>query len=110
MLRIELGEAEYERTYKVFDTWRKRAEKHRLPYEDPYLNAIDLFKSAAESVNSCRKEHKVQSLDQTVMDELASKNAPAQRSVEYIRALRKKNNEAHVPDGAFPWIWRPMLR
>ena len=109
MLRIELAEAEFERSHKVLEVWRERVEKHRLPSDDPYLNAMELFKSAAENINTCRKEAKLRTLDRPALDDLASRNQPLQRPIEYIRALRKKNNELHIPDSAFPWSWRPML-
>ena len=98
-----------ERSHKVLEMWRERVEKHRLPSDDPYLNAMELFKSAAENINTCRKEAKLRTLDRAALDDLASRNQPLQRPIEYIRALRKKNNELHIPDSVFPWSWRPML-
>lgn len=109
MLRVELGEAEFERSHKILEAWRKRVEKHRLPFDDPYLNAVELFKNATENINVCRRETRVKTLDKLVLDDLASKNQPVQRPIEYIRALRKKNNELHISDGSFPWNWRPTL-
>ena len=109
MLRVELGEVEFERSHKILETWRSRIEKHRLPFDDPYLNAIELFKSVVENINICREETKLHTLDRSVLDDLTSRNLPLQRPIEYIRALRKKNNKLHISDSAFPWSWRPML-
>ena len=109
MLRIELSEAEFLRSHAVFDTWQKRIQKQRLPFEDPYQNVMELFMNAADSLSSCRKEMKVRSIDKPSLDDLISRNPLSNRPVEYIRALRKKNDEVHLPDAAYPWIWRPML-
>jgi hypothetical protein len=37
MMRMELTEAEFERSYKVFEAWAEFARVAKLPHKDPYL-------------------------------------------------------------------------
>ena len=41
MLRLELTEAAFERSHKVFETWNEYARTAKLPHNDPYLNGME---------------------------------------------------------------------
>jgi len=104
MLRLELTEAEFERSHKVFATWAEYARTAKLPHDDPYLNGMEFLKSAAENLNQCEDKLK---LDTTAGAATAQNSH--QQLLEYIRVMRKKNKNLHVTDGMFPADWRPML-
>jgi hypothetical protein len=104
MLRLELSEAEFERSHKVFETWAEYARTSKLPHHDPYLNGMEFLKSAAENLNQCDEKLK---LDATTGAATAQNSHP--QTLEYVRAMRKKNKNLHVTDGMFPSDWRPML-
>jgi hypothetical protein len=107
MFRLELTEAEYERTRKVFRTWDKRAREQTLLYDDPYLNAMEFLRRAAESLNQCGEKVKLHKLDWSQSDEFVTKHHLPQHPLEYIRIMRKRNEELHVTDKKFPADWRP---
>lgn len=105
MMRLELAEAEFERTHKVFETWEKYARDRTLPHRDPYLNGMEFLTSAAESLNQCDEKLKPFKLDGHPVASLD----PQQRPLEYIKIIRKENDRLHVTDGEFPTDWRPIL-
>ncbi|HEX5082660.1 MAG TPA: hypothetical protein VFY40_11480 [Blastocatellia bacterium] len=100
MLRLELTEAEFERSHKVFETWAEYSQTAKLPHDDPYLNGMEFLKSAAENLNQCDEKLK---LDKT------SGAVTMQQTLGYIRMMRKKNKNSHVNNGMFPADWRPAL-
>ena len=63
MIRLELTEAEYVRTYKVFKTWDKRARDKTLLYDDPYLNVMEFLRRTAETLNQCGEKVKLHKLN-----------------------------------------------
>jgi hypothetical protein len=109
-VRIELTQAEFEATHNIYQAWDKYVKTHALPNSDPYVNALDFLKRVAESFDQCGEKVKLQSLTQRERDETVSKHNPPRRPLEYIRAMRKKNDELHVNNRSFPWGWRPMLQ
>lgn len=109
-IRIELTPAEFEITHAIYQEWSKYVKTNSLPNSDPYLNGLELIKKVAESINQCGEKAKLQNLTQRERDEVVSKYNLPQRSLEYIRAMRKKNDELHVANKVFPWGWRPMLQ
>lgn len=100
MFRLELNEAEFERSHKVFETWSEFARLAKLPSNDPYLNVLEFLKSAAENLNQCDEKLKLDKIA------TAAPNSP-QQTLEYIRMMRKKNKDLHVTNGMFPEDWRP---
>jgi len=104
MLRLELTEAEFERSHKVFATWAEYARTAKLPHDDPYLNGMGFLKNAAENLNQCEEKLK---LDTTAGAATAQNSH--QQMLEYIRVMRKKNKNSHITDGIFPSDWRPTL-
>ena len=104
MMRIELTEAEFERSYKVFEAWAEFARIAKLPHKDPYINGMEFLKSAAENLNLCDEKLKLQTTDGAA----AARN-PHQQTLEYVRMMKKKNDDLHVTDRDFPTDWRPTL-
>lgn len=109
MIRLELSEAEYERTHKVFRTWDKRVRDKTLLYDDPYLNAMEFLRRTAESLNQCGEKVKLHKLNWSQWDEVVTKHHLPEHPLEYIRVMRKRNDDLHVPDEKFPADWRPTL-
>jgi hypothetical protein len=109
ILRLELTEAEFARTNKVYQMWNKYVETHTLLYTDPYLNALEFMRATAESFNQCSEKIKLQKLTPNEREEIIAKQKLPQYLLEYINAMRKRNDELHVTDGSFPWNWRPSL-
>ena len=107
MIRLELSEAEFERTHKVFKTWEKRVRENTLLYDEPYLNAMEFLRRAAESLNQCGERVKLHKLNWLQNDEIVSKHHIPAHPLEYIRDMRKKNDKLHVTDARFPADWRP---
>jgi hypothetical protein len=109
ILRLELTEAEFARTQKVYRMWDNNAKNRALPYADPYLNALELLISAAESLNQCREMVKVQRLTPAERERIISQQKLPRYLAEFIGEMRKRNEDLHVADAAFPWNWRPIL-
>jgi hypothetical protein len=109
ILRLELTEAEFARTQNVYRMWDNNAKNRALPYADPYLNALELLRSAAESLNQCREMVKLQRVTPAERERIVSQQKLPQYLVEFIGELRKGNEGLHVADAAFPWNWRPIL-
>lgn len=103
MLRLELTEAEYQRSYKVFEAWAEFVRIGKLPHTDPYLNGMEFLKSAAGNLNQCDAK-----LILPATDGATSAQNPHERMLEYIKVMRNKNKGLHVTDGMFPTDWRPL--
>ena len=104
MLRLELTEAEFVRSDKVFRAWTEFARIGKLPHTDPNLNGIEFLKSVAGSLNQCDEKLKLPATG-GVTDAQDSH----QQAFEYIKEMKKKNKGLHVTDGMFPSGWRPTL-
>ncbi|HEV2705355.1 MAG TPA: hypothetical protein VGV59_05495 [Pyrinomonadaceae bacterium] len=107
MIRFELTEAEYVRTHKVFKTWEKRVQNKTLLYDDPYLNAMEFLRRTAESLNQCGEKVNLHKLTWHTNDKIVTQYNVPQHPLEYIRDMRKKNDQLHVTDERFPTNWRP---
>lgn len=107
MMRLELTEAEFERTHKVFRTWEKRVKDGTLLYDDPYLNAMEFIRRAAEAINQCGDKVRLHRLTWSQWDQVVSKHNLPQHPLEYIRIMRVNNEKLHVTDTMFPAGWRP---
>jgi hypothetical protein len=110
IMRFELTRREFEKAHKVFETWDRLVKTRTVPAIDPYLNAMDFIKEAADRLEPCGENVKLKKLDRNATDEIIKKNQPSHRTLEFIKALKQKNLELHVPDKLFPWGWRPMLQ
>ena len=107
MIRLELSEAEYVRTHKVFETWDKRVREKTLLYDDPYLNVMEFLRRTAESLNQCGNKVTLHKLNWSQWDEVVTKHQLPLHPLEYIRIMRKRNDQLHVTDDKFPTDWRP---
>ncbi|HYP53134.1 MAG TPA: hypothetical protein VEQ42_06315, partial [Pyrinomonadaceae bacterium] len=107
LMRLELSEAEFERTYKVFKTWDKRVRDKTLLYDDPYLNAMEFIRRTAEAINQCDEKVRLHRLSWSQWDQVVSKHNLPQHPIEYIRIMRVNNEKLHVTDAMFPVGWRP---
>jgi hypothetical protein len=110
MMRLELTEAEYERTHRVFETAEQLAKNKPLLHDNPYLRVIEFLESATESLNQCGERLKISKPDSSTStsDRISSKRDLAQRPVEFIRSMRKNNDKEHITNGGFPVDWRPV--
>ncbi|MGA9769781.1 MAG: hypothetical protein WBV94_12125 [Blastocatellia bacterium] len=109
-IRVELTPAEFEITHNIYQTWDKYVKTQALPNSDPYLNGLEFIKKVAESINQCGEKARLQSLTQRERDEIVSKFNSSSRPLEYIKVMRKKNDDLHVNNKVYPWSWRPVLQ
>lgn len=110
IVRFELTQAEFETTYKTYKDWDKQVKSQALPHKDPYLNAIEFLTKTSEGLNQCGEKSKLDRPTARERDESVSKHSLSQQPLEFIRLMRRKNNELHVADRAFPWGWRPLIQ
>ncbi|HKY03940.1 MAG TPA: hypothetical protein VJQ56_03570 [Blastocatellia bacterium] len=108
--RFELTQAEFETTYKTYKNWSKQTKSQTLPQADPYLNAVAFLAEAFEGLNQCGEKARLYKPTAGERDQIVSGSNPSQRPLEFIKAMRKRNDELHVADRAFPWGWRPMIQ
>ena len=97
MLRIELNEADYLRTHRVFVSWDTLVSRDLLAREDPRHQTLLLIDATLQNMNRC-------GLKVRAVGETAASNLPP---LELIRSIRKINDRAHVPDKAFAFRWQP---
>jgi hypothetical protein len=71
---------------------------------------MEFMKRVAESLNQCDEKVKLLSLSKRERDEIVSKNNLPQFLLEYVRAMRKMNDQIHVSNRVFPWNWRPIIQ
>lgn len=110
IVRFELTQAEFETTHGIYQLWEKQAKAQTLPQPDPYANALEFLRVAAEGLNQCGEKIGLHRPQQREREELVSRYTRSQRPMEYIRMLSKKNEELNVSDATFPWFWRPLLQ
>lgn len=110
MARFELTEAEFETTHQVYQMWDKRLTNHELPKRDPYLNELELLSEATKSLKQCGDRLKINKVSRSESDDVVGKLSPPLQPFEYIRILRKKNQELHVTNSMYPWVWRPLIQ
>lgn len=108
--RFELSEAEFERTHETYQMWENFVTTQKLPHADPYLNGMEFLSKAAEGFKQCGDKVKMKRPTRSELDEIAAKLNPAQRLLEYVRITRKKNEELHVTNSMYPWVWRPLIQ
>jgi hypothetical protein len=110
VVRFEMTEAEFNATRKVYEKWDERVKTKKLPEADPYQNGMEFLREAVEGLNQCGEKIKLYKLSQRERDEIASKYKAPQQPLEYIRMTRKKNDDLHITDAMFPWVWRPLIQ
>ncbi len=110
IMRFELTQAEFEATYKTYQLWEKQVKDHKLPNRNAYFNALEFLTRVADGLNQCGEKASLYRPTRSEQDEIASRYALPRRMLEYIRMLRKKNEDLHISDADFPWQWRPMIQ
>lgn len=108
--RFELNEAEFESTHQVYQTWEKYVTTRKLPAIDPYANAMEFLGRAAEALKQCGDKIRINRPTRRERDEILAKRNPPQQPLEYIRITRRKNEERHVTNSMYPWVWRPQIQ
>jgi hypothetical protein len=101
MLRLEMTEAEYERSLHIVRTWERRAREGALLYPNIYLDNILLVKQVTESLNHCSQRIKLYNLDWGLEDTISEHNAPSLTPFLYFKELRRLNESLHVRDQKF---------
>ena len=109
LFRIELSPVEFAAINEVFKGFVEQAKVRATP-TDPSLQTLDLMSSLIDRLGSCEKTEKLRKIDRTVADQALSQRPASQRPMEYIKMLKSRNGELHVPDSKVPWSWRPMLQ
>lgn len=107
MMRMELTEAEFEKTHKVFEVWEKRIKEKTLTTDDPYLNAMGFLKETSRSLDGCSRKVELPEIDQ-LQSGSSSGQQMFERLIDYIKTLRKKNDKQHITNALFPLGWRPL--
>lgn len=97
MMRVELSEAEYRRTHRVFVSWDTLVGRDLLAREDPRQQARLLLDATLQNMNRCGMRIR------TAGEAVTSTLSP----LDLIRSIRKINDRAHLPDKAFPVRWQP---
>ncbi len=101
MLRLEMSEAEYERSLHIVQTWERRAREGALLYPNVYLDNILLVKQVTESLNHCSQKIKLYNLDWGLQDTISEHNDPSITPFLYFKELRRLNESLHVRDQKF---------
>jgi hypothetical protein len=102
MFRLELTDAEFERSHKVFRAWTEFARIGKLPLTDPYLSGMEFLKSVTGNLNQCDEKLKL-----PATGGVTAAQDSRQQALEYIKEMKKKNKGLHVTDGMFPSGWCP---
>jgi hypothetical protein len=104
MMRLELSEAEYLRTREVYKTQLALLSRNTRERDDPDSQASRLIEATVQSLNQCGA--RIRTAD-TVAVAGGSTVELSRRPLELVRTIRKANDRRHVPDKAFPFIWKP---
>ncbi|MEK6300949.1 MAG: hypothetical protein AABO41_09530 [Acidobacteriota bacterium] len=109
-VRFELTKAEFATTHETYQKWDKDVSDRTLPEKDPYQNVMEFLRKTAEGLNQCDAKAGLQRPTRRDLDEFVSRHVAQRRPPEYIKILRKLNDELNVTDSTFPWFWRPTLQ
>jgi hypothetical protein len=101
MLRLEMSEAEYERSLHIVRTWERRTREGALLYPNIYLDNIVLVKQVTESLNHCSQKIKLYNLDWGLHDTISEHNIPSLTPFLYFKELRRLNESLHIRDQKF---------
>jgi hypothetical protein len=107
MLRIELSEAEYRRTYAVFASWDERARTRSLPAADPFRLVSEFIGEALDRLNLCGPAIQLPEAGAAAPAGADDRSLP-QHALVIIQWLRAMNGRRHVTDGEFPAAWQPQ--
>ena len=107
MIRVELTESEFERSHKIYQTWQRYVKIKALPNAEPYINTVEFLTRTVESLNQCGEKLRVSKPNMSMSGEPTA--VAREHLLEYIKQIRRKNDELHVTDATFPWMWRPSI-
>jgi hypothetical protein len=110
IIRFELTQAEFEKNHQLYEMWEQYVKTQTLPYNNPYVNEMEFLSRALDGLNPCGAKAKLYKVAARQRDEIVSQYRPSQQPFEYIRVMRRKNDELHIDDSMFPWNWRPTLQ
>jgi hypothetical protein len=100
MLRIELNEAEYQRTHRVLEAWdavlKNASWKDEQARSDVTAQLTELFDATVQSVNRC-----------ALRVQLPTAPARFGNPHQWLQAVRRLNDKRHVSDRLFPSGWKP---
>jgi hypothetical protein len=103
MMRMELNEAEYRRTREVYRSQQRLSNQAPAP-NDPDSQTLQLIDATLQSLNQCGA--RIRTADALAVAAVPTAALP-RRPLELVRTLRKANDRQHVPDKAFPFVWKP---
>ena len=109
-MRLELTEAEFSQTLKLFELWEKRLQTSSLPFSDPYQNQLEFMFDAVTLLIPCGAKTRLYKPTKHEIREIAAKVQLPHSPFELIKLMRQKNAELHIDDRVFPWGWRPNLQ
>lgn len=107
--RFELTESEFETSHRIYEIWERYVATRKLPYADAYLNGLEFLSKATEGLKQCGDKVKMNRPTRLEREEITKLNPPEQM-LEFIRLTRKKNEELHVSNSMYPWVWRPLIQ
>lgn len=105
MLRVELNEAEWKRTFELYEAWDILERNDLLADEDPYLHAAELVGGVIQAVNRCRNvvaydgERFGDAIRTPHAHALAAEGPLEALPGELIRHIERVNRRIHVEDG-----------
>ena len=104
MLRVELNQAEFQRTFELFEAWDILQRNGLLADDDPYLYAAELIGGVIQVVNRCRivvaydAARYGDAIRKPREHALAAKAPLEARPGELIRHIERVNRRIHVGD------------
>jgi hypothetical protein len=102
MLRIEISQAEYERTSRVLRTWERRERERAMLYPVAHLNNMVFLNEVAKALNVCSDRVKQYNLTWKADDKVVDDNRELPNmAFRYIKELRDLNGSIHVTDEQF---------
>jgi hypothetical protein len=104
MMRLELSEAEYRRTREVYKAQQALLSRTDPSHDDPDSQALRLIEATVQSLNQCGA--RIRTADTPAVTGGSTVDFP-RRPLELVRTIRKANDRRHVPDKAFPFVWKP---
>jgi hypothetical protein len=107
MMRLELTEAEYQRTQRVLEIWKQRLADARRSGADPYALLMEFLGDTARSLNQCGTKINLGNAGALVSDAAVAGGQRLQQPIEFIRLIRALNDMQHVTDDRFPFQWEP---
>jgi len=107
MLRLELNEAEYQRSHRMFEAWEARTRGLATTGPDAYPRAAEFLESAAARLNQCGTRLDLEARADAAPANVAGDVDLNERPPRFVKVLRTLNDWRHVADEKFPLLWEP---